>query len=155
MAERKAAKKGTTKPARGVTRKGSSGLTAEERAALRETVQERRGNTEGEGVVLAKIRSMKGADREMGERVHAIVRANAPDLTPKLWYGMPAYANKDGKVVLFFQESAKFKYRYATLGFQDAAQIDEGNVWPTAFALTKLTAAEEAKIGALVKKAVR
>ena len=155
MAATKRAKKGTPKSAKSTGAKGSTGLTAEERAALRETVQERRGQTEGEEVVRAKIRSMKGADREMGERIHAIVRANAPDLTPKLWYGMPAYANKDGKVVLFYQEAAKFKYRYATLGFQDAAQIDDGNVWPTAFALTKLTAADEAKIGGLVKRAVQ
>lgn len=122
---------------------------------MKETVRERRGQSEGEEVVVAKIKTFKGSDRELAERVHAIVRKSAPDLTPKLWYGMPAYANKDGKVICFFQDAAKFKYRYATLGFQDQAHIDDGNVWPTSFALTKLTSADEAKIGALVKKAVR
>ena len=130
-------------------------LSAEEKAAMKETVRERRGQSEGEEVVVAKIKTFKGSDRELAERVHAIVRKSAPDLTPKLWYGMPAYANKDGKVICFFQDAAKFKYRYATLGFQDQAHIDDGNVWPTSFALTKLTSADEAKIGALVKKAVR
>ena len=135
--------------------KSSSGLTAEERAVLKETVRERRGKVDGEEVVVAKIKTFKGSDRELAERVHAIVRKNAPDLTPKLWYGMPSYANKDGKVVCFFQDAAKFKVRYATLGFQDAAHIDDGDCWPTSYALTKLTSAGEARIGALVKKAVR
>ena len=133
--------------------KRSGLLTAEERAAMRETVMERRGKSEGEEVVVAKIKTFKGSDRDLAERVHAIVRKNAPALTPKLWYGMPAYANEAGKVVCFFQDAAKFKYRYATLGFQDPAHIDDGNVWPVAYALTKLSAADEARIAALVKKA--
>ncbi len=145
------AKKAKT-PAKG-TRKPI--LSAEEKAAMRETIRERRGQSEGEEVVAAKIKSMGPADRATAERVHAIVRANAPELTPKLWYGMPAYANSAGKVVCFFQDAAKFKYRYATLGFQDAANIDDGSMWPTSFALTKLSAADEAKIGALIKKAIR
>jgi uncharacterized protein YdhG (YjbR/CyaY superfamily) len=145
--------KKTAHPAAKTARK--SVLTAEEKAAMKETVRERRGQSEGEEVVVAKIKTFKGSDRELAQRVHAIVRKSAPDLTPKLWYGMPAYANKDGKVICFFQDAAKFKYRYATLGFQDQAHIDDGNVWPTSFALTKLTSADEAKIGALVKRAVR
>lgn len=128
-------------------------LTAEEKAAMRETIKERRGQSEGEEVVVAKIKTMKPADRALAERVHAIVRGAAPELTPKLWYGMPAYANKAGKVVCFFQDAAKFKYRYSTLGFQDAASLDDGNVWPTSYALTKLGPSDEAKIKALVKKA--
>jgi uncharacterized protein YdhG (YjbR/CyaY superfamily) len=106
-----------------------------------------------EGAVLAKIAEMGEPNRSMAERIHAIVKANAPALTPKLWYGQPAYA-KEGKVVCFFQSAEKFKTRYATLGFSEEANLDEGNMWPTAFALTELTAAEEARIGALVKKAV-
>ena len=108
---------------------------------------------DGESAVLAKIGALPHPDRAMGERLHAIIKANAPALSPKTWYGMPAYA-KDGKVVCFFQSSHKFKTRYATLGFSDKANLDEGNIWPTAFALKDLTAAEEAKIGALLKKAV-
>ena len=112
---------------------------------------------DGEGEVLAKIADMKGPDRAMGKRLHAIIKASAPALSPRLWYGMPAYAKagKDGKVVCFFQSAQKFKTRYATFGFSDKANLDEGAMWPTAFALTELTAADEARIGALVKKAVR
>jgi uncharacterized protein YdhG (YjbR/CyaY superfamily) len=134
--------------------KASRGLTTSEKAAMRERVKELKGEGEGESAVLEKIKSMQPTDRALAERIHKIVRDNAPALVPKLWYGMPAYANKAGKVVLFFQDAAKFRYRYATLGFQDQATLDEGNVWPTSYALTKLTAADEAKIGALVKKAV-
>jgi uncharacterized protein YdhG (YjbR/CyaY superfamily) len=113
----------------------------------------RAGKVDGESDVLAKIAEMPGSDRALGERLHAVVRANAPALSPRTWYGMPAYA-KDGKVVCFFQSAQKFKTRYATFGFSDNANLDEGAMWPTAFALKELTAAEEAKIGALVKKAV-
>jgi uncharacterized protein YdhG (YjbR/CyaY superfamily) len=134
------------------------GFTAEERAAMRERAQElkagaRRGKADGESDVLAKIAEMPEPDRSMAKRLHAIVKAGAPDLSPRTWYGMPAYA-KDGKVVCFFQSSQKFKTRYATLGFSDRANLDEGDLWPTAFALKKLTATGEAKIRALVKKAV-
>ena len=134
--------------------KASRGLTTSEKAAMRERVKELKGEGEGESAVLEKIKSMQPTDRALAERIHRIVRDNAPELTPKLWYGMPAYANKAGKVVCFFQDAAKFKYRYATLGFQDQANLDEGGTWPVAFALAKLTAAEEREIGALVKKAV-
>jgi uncharacterized protein YdhG (YjbR/CyaY superfamily) len=137
------------------------GFTDEERAAMKERAQElkaaaRRGpradKADGEQAVLAKIAEMPEPDRTMGERLHAIIKASAPALAPKLWYGMPAYA-KDGKVVCFFQGAEKFKTRYSTLGFSDKANLDEGAMWPTAFALAKLTAADEARIGALVKKA--
>ena len=137
-------------------------FTAEERAAMKDRAQElkadaRRGGraskADGEGDVLAKIAEMQKSDRVMAERIHAIIKATAPDLTPRTWYGMPAYA-KDGSVVCFFQSAQKFKSRYATLGFSDKANLDEGTFWPTAYALTKLTAADEEKIGALVKKAV-
>ncbi|WP_067478378.1 iron chaperone [Nocardia amamiensis] len=142
--------------------KAAVGFTDEERAAMKEHAQElktaaRRGSratkADGEKDVLAKIAEMSESDRVMAERIHAVITASAPDLTPKLWYGMPAYA-KDGKVVCFFQSAAKFKARYATLGFNDIANLDEGTMWPTAFALTKLTAADEERIGELVKKAV-
>ena len=130
-----------------------AGFTAEERAAMKERVQElKAGKEDGESAVLAKIAAMGEPDRSMGKRVHAIIRASAPALTPKLWYGMPAYAKND-KVVCFFQSAQKFKTRYATLGFSDKANLDEGTMWPTAFGLTKLTAGDEARIGALVKKA--
>ena len=129
------------------------GFTAEERAAMKEYVQEMKGAGEGESAVLAKIATMKEPDRAMAKRLHAIIRASAPALVPRTWYGMPAYA-KDDKVVCFFQSAQKFKARYATLGFSDQANLDDGRLWPTAFALKDLTAAEEAKIGALVKKAV-
>ena len=141
----------------------SEGLTAEERAALKETIQERKaasrrggkGKADGEADVLAKIAEMPESDRLMAERIHAIVKENAPDLTPKTWYGMPAYADQDGKVVCFFQSADKFKARYATLGFDQAANLDEGTMWPTSWALTELTAADEATIAELVKKALR
>jgi len=137
------------------TTKKPTGFTAEERAAMREHIQELKGGrTEGEDVVLAKIAAMQEPDRALAKRVHAIVRASAPGLSPKLWYGMPAYANADGKVVCFFQDARKFKSRYATLGFSDRANLDDGNLWPTSFAVGQLTAADEAKIAALVKKAV-
>jgi uncharacterized protein YdhG (YjbR/CyaY superfamily) len=138
------------------------GFTDEERVAMKERAQElkaaarcglRADKADGESAVLAKIAKMPEPDRAMGKRLHAIIKASAPALSPRLWYGMPAYA-KDGKVVCFFQSAQKFNTRYATFGFSDAANLDEGHLWPTAFALTELTAAEEAKIGALVKKAV-
>ena len=132
---------------------GGKGFSAEERAAMKERVREQKGSGEGESAVLAKIAQMKEPDRAMAKRVHAAVMAAAPELTPKLWYGMPAYAKGD-KTVCFFQDAAKFKSRYATFGFSDKAQLDDGNMWPAAYALKELTAAEEARIGALVKKAV-
>jgi len=164
MAERKPAKKATQKSAKSTTanNKKSKGFTDEERAAMKERAQElkveaRRGpradKADGESAVLAKIAEMPEPDRAMGKRLHAIIKARAPALSPRLWYGMPAYA-KDGKVVCFFQSAQKFKTRYATFGFSDAANLDEGVLWPVAFALKALTAAEEARIGALVKKAV-
>jgi uncharacterized protein YdhG (YjbR/CyaY superfamily) len=164
MAERKPAKKGTQKTARGPTAidKKSEGFTDDERAAMKERAQElkaeaRRGpradKADGESDVLAKIAEMPEPDRAMAKRLHAIIKASAPALSPKTWYGMPAYA-KDGKVVCFFQSAQKFNSRYATFGFNDTANLDEGAMWPTSFALKKLTATEEARIGALVKKAV-
>jgi uncharacterized protein YdhG (YjbR/CyaY superfamily) len=130
------------------------GFTDEERAAMKDRIQELKADSgDGESAVLAKIAEMPEPDRTMGKRVHAIVRTNAPALTPRLWYGMPAYS-KDEKVICFFQPAQKFKTRYATLGFSDKASLDEGNLWPTTFALKGLTAAEEARIAALVKKAV-
>ena len=154
----------TQKSARSTTTtdKKFEGFTDEERGAMKERAQElkaaaRRGprgkKTDDESAVLAKIAEMPEADRAMAERVHAIIKASAPALSPKLWYGMPAYA-KDGKVVCFFQSAQKFKSRYATFGFSDKANLDQGAIWPTSFALKRLTAAEEKKIGALVKKAV-
>src|SRR5438445_120595 len=145
-----------------VTGKAVKGFTDEERAAMKEHVQElkaeaRRGpgakTADGESDVLAKIAEMPKPDRAMAERVHAIVKASAPALSPRTWYGMPAYA-KDGNVVCFFQSAQKFKSRYATFGFSDKANLDDGNMWPVAFALKELTAADEARIAALVKKAV-
>ena len=133
--------------------KKAKGFTHEERAAMKERAQELK-KAEGESAVLAKIAEMQGQDRAMAKRLHEIVKASAPALSPKTWYGMPAYANKDGKVVCYFQSAQKFNSRYATLGFNDAANLDEGAMWPTSFALKELTATEEAKIGALVKKAV-
>ena len=130
----------------------SKGFTDEERAAMKERAQELK-KAEGESAVLAKIAEMSEPDRTMGGRLHAIIKASAPVLSPKLWYGMPAYA-KDGKVVCFFQSAQKFNPRYATLGFSDTANLDEGAMWPTSYALKKLTAADEKKIAALVKKAV-
>jgi hypothetical protein len=148
MAEKKPGPKGTRKPAKGAA------FTAEERAAMREHVRESKGAAaDGAGAVLAKIAAMPGPDRALGERLHAIVTASAPALVPRLWYGMPAYA-RDGKVVCFFQSAAKFKTRYATFGFQHPATLDDGGMWPVAFAVKGLTAADEARIAALVKKAV-
>jgi uncharacterized protein YdhG (YjbR/CyaY superfamily) len=148
MAEKKAAKKSTKK---------AQTFSAEERAAMRERAAELKAEArkaDGEKALLAKVKEMPQADRVMAERIHEIVKANAPDLSPKTWYGMPAYANKDGKVVIYFQDAAKFDSRYATFGFNDAANLDDGAMWPTSFALKKLTAADEKKIAALVKKAV-
>jgi hypothetical protein len=137
------------------TQKSAKGFTAEERAAMRERAQElKAGKADGESAVLAKIAEMKGSDRDMAKRLHALIKASAPDLSPKTWYGMPAYA-KDGKVVCYFQSAQKFKSRYATLGFSDSANLDKGAMWPTSFALKELNEAEEKKIAALVKKAVR
>src|SRR2546425_6116185 len=158
-------KKETQKSAKSTTAMGKKfkGFTDEERAAMKERVQElkaaaRRGpradKADQESAVLAKIAEMPEPDRAMGERLHAIIKASAPALSPRLWYGMPAYA-KDGKVVCFFQSAQKFKTRYATLGFSDKANLDEGAMWPNAFALKGLTATEEARIAALVKKAVK
>ena len=151
--------KRTQKVAKGTaaSRSTAKGLTAEERAALRETVRERKaaGNKEAEEAALhAKIAEMPGPDRTIAKRLHAIITASAPDLSPKTWYGMPAYADQDGKVVCFFQSADKFKARYATFGFSDTATLDEGAMWPTSFALKDLTPALEKKIAALVKKAV-
>jgi uncharacterized protein YdhG (YjbR/CyaY superfamily) len=134
----------------------SKGFTDDEQAAMKERAQELKAEArkaDGESTLLAKIAEMPEPDRTMGKRLHAIVKASAPDLSPKTWYGMPAYA-KDGKVVCFFQSAAKFKSRYATFGFSDEANLDAGAMWPTSFALKKLTAADEKKIAALVKKAV-
>ena len=164
MAERKPAKKGTQQSTKSTSAIGktSKRFTDEERAAMKERLQElkaaarrgpRTGKADGESDVLAKIAEMPEPDRAMAERLHAIIKASAPALSPRTWYGMPAYA-KDGNVVCFFQSAQKFKTRYATLGFSDKANLDEGAMWPTAFALKGLTAAEEARIGALVKKAV-
>src|SRR5436309_706468 len=142
-------KKATKKPA-----KASKGFTEEERGAMRARAQELKADkADGESAVLAKIAEMPAADRALGERLHAIITASAPALAPKLWYGMPAYA-KDGKVVCFFQSAQKFKTRYATFGFSDKANLDEGHMWPTGFALKELTAADEARISGLVKHAV-
>jgi len=164
MAERKPAKKSTQRSAKSTAiGKKSKGFTDEERAAMRERAEElkaeaRRGpradKADGESAVLAKIAEMPEPDRAMAKRLHAIIKASAPALSPKTWYGMPAYA-KDGKVVCFFQSAEKFNSRYATFGFSDEANLDQGAMWPTSFALKELTAAEEARIGALVKKAVR
>jgi uncharacterized protein YdhG (YjbR/CyaY superfamily) len=152
------AKKATQKSAKRTTATGktSKGWTAEERAAAKAYAQELKAEARGandERAALAAIAAMPKADRAMAERIHAIVKASAPHLSPKTWYGMPAYA-KEGKVVCFFQSAHKFKARYATFGFNDTANLDEGAMWPTSFALKELTAAEEAKISTLVKKAV-
>jgi uncharacterized protein YdhG (YjbR/CyaY superfamily) len=162
MAQRKTAKKGTQRSAKTTTATGktSKGFTDEERAAMKERAQELKAEARanknkpaGESDLLAKIAEMQAPDRAMAKRLHAIVKASAPALSPKTWYGMPAYA-KDGKVVCYFQSAEKFKSRYATFGFSDEANLDEGTMWPTSFALKKLTAADEATIRALVKKAV-
>ena len=149
MAERKGAKKNA--------QKSGKGFTAAERAAMKERAQELKAEARkegGESALLAKIAEMPKPDRDLAERIHAVVKANAPDLMPKTWYGMPAYANADGKVVCFFQSADKFKSRYATFGFSDNANLDKGAMWPTSFALKELTDADEDKIAALVKQAV-
>jgi uncharacterized protein YdhG (YjbR/CyaY superfamily) len=158
MAERKPAKKGTKKTAKGTTapRNSSTLFTAEERAAMKERARELKAasnEAEAEQDVLAAIAKMPGSDRAMAKRLHTIIKDSAPGLSPKTWYGMPAYA-KDGKVVCFFRGADKFKERYAMFGFNDSANLDKGAMWPVAFALTELTAADEKKIAALVKKAV-
>jgi uncharacterized protein YdhG (YjbR/CyaY superfamily) len=153
----KASTKKSTKTSAKSTKKTASGITAGERAAMRELVRERKANLtkeEAEREVLAKIAEMPKSDRAMAERLHALVKANAPDLASRTWYGMPAYT-KDGKVVCFFKSAAKFKSRYATFGFEEAANLDTGAMWPTSYALTELTAADEKKLAALVKKAAR
>src|SRR5215216_397592 len=159
MAERKPTTKGTHKSAKSTTatNKKSKGFTTEERAAMKERAQELKAEAakaDGESALLAKVAEMKGTDRDMAKRLHAIIKDSAPTLSPKTWYGMPAYADKDGKVVCFFQAAQKFNTRYATLGFQDTANLDEGALWPVVFALKELTATEEAKIATLVKKAL-
>ena len=146
--------KSTTKKS---TQKSAKGLTAEERAALKERLKEEKAEREGksaESDVLAKIAEMPEPDRAMAKRLHEIITASTSALSPKTWYGMPAYANKDGKVVCFFTAASKFNSRYATFGFNDTANLDDGTMWPTAFALTELTAADKARIAALVKQAV-
>ncbi len=154
MAARKPAKKATQQSAKRTAGKASKGFTDEEKAAMRERAREvKAGKADGESDVLAKIAEMPEPDRVMAERLHAIIMASAPALSPRTWYGMPAYA-KDGKVVCFFQSAQKFKARYATFGFSDKANLDDGTMWPTSFALKRLTAADEKEIGALVKKAV-
>ena len=156
MAERKPAKTATQKSAKRTSGKSKKvqGFTEEERGAIKARVQELRTDEgDGESAVLAKIAELPAPDRAMGKRLHAIIKTSAPALSPKLWYGMPAYA-KDGKVVCHFQSAQKFKTRYATLGFSDAANLDEGAMWPIAFAVTELTPEVEARIDALVKKAV-
>jgi hypothetical protein len=164
MAEKKPGTKAAQKSAKStaLTGKRYEGFTDEERAAMKDRVQEMKAparrrpsadKADGESDVLAKIAELPGSDRALGERLHAIIMASAPALSPRLWYGMPAYA-KDGKIVCHFQSAQKFNTRYATLGFSDAANLDGGAMWPVAFAVTKLTAADEARIGALVKKAV-
>ena len=151
MKDTKKSAKSTT-----ATDKTSTRFSDEERAAMKERAKELKAGAkkaDGEADVLAKIAEMPGLDRAMAERLHAVIKASAPALSPKTWYGMPAYA-RDGNVVCFFTSADKFKSRYATFGFNDAAKLDDGAMWPTSFALTKLTAADEARIGALVKKAV-
>lgn len=165
MAQKKPVKKAAPKSATKATATGKTaqGFTDAERLAMKERARElkaegrggsRADKADGESALLAKIAEMPAADRAMGKRIHAIVKASAPALTPKTWYGMPAYANEEGKIVCFFQSAHKFKARYATFGFNDVANLDDGTMWPTSFALKKLTAADEARIAALVKKAV-
>ena len=162
MAQSKPATKRTQRPAKAAAATPSKGFTDEERAAMKERARELKadarrgaggGSADGETDLLAKIAEMHESDRAMAERLHAIVKASAPELAPRTWYGMPAYA-KDGNVVCYFKPAQKFKTRYATLGFSDKANLDDGAMWPVAFALTELTAADEARIRALVKKAV-
>jgi uncharacterized protein YdhG (YjbR/CyaY superfamily) len=156
MAEKQATKKATRRSASSTKGTASAGFTAEEKAAMRERVKELKAaqeDADGESEVLAKIAEMNDHDRTMAERVHAIIRAAGPDLSPRTWYGMPAYT-KDGKVICFFRNAQKFKTRYATLGFSDKASLDDGAMWPTDFAVMKLTADVEARIVELVKRAV-
>lgn len=160
MAERKPSKKGMRTLSKNTTATGKKpeGFTDEEKSAMRDRLQEmragsRRGREDGESDLLAKIAEMPPSDRALAERLHAIIKASAPALSPKTWYGMPAYA-KDEQVICFFQSAQKFKTRYATFGFSDKAKLDDGSMWPTSFALKELTATEEARIVALVKKAV-
>jgi uncharacterized protein YdhG (YjbR/CyaY superfamily) len=134
--------------------KKKEGFSAEEKAAMRARAKELKAAAQGEEAIDAALAEMAPSDRALGKKIHAIVKETAPDLTPKTWYGMPAYANKDGKVVVFFRDAGKFKERYAMLGFNDSATLDDGSMWPIAYALTKLSAADEKKIRALVKKAV-
>ncbi len=158
MAEPRTAKKRTQKSATRTTASTMSrGFTADERAAMKERARELKAEAskaDGESEVQAAIAKMQGSDRAMAKRLHTIIKDSAPDLSPKTWYGMPAYANKDGKVVCFFRDAAKFKERYAMFGFNDSANLDKGTMWPIAFALEKLTADDEKTIAALVKKAV-
>ena len=135
--------------------KKNAGFSAEEKAAMRARARELKAAEDGESAIRAALAEMSPKDRALGKRLHAIVTETAPDLTPKTWYGMPAYANKDGKVVVFFRNAGKFKERYAMLGFNDSAKLDDGSMWPIAYALTELSAADEAKIRKLVKRAVR
>jgi hypothetical protein len=152
MAKRKPAGQAAQKSAKSTTK--SAKFTEEELGAMKDRVKElKAAEADGESAVLAKIAEMPSPDRALGKRLHALIKASAPTLTPRLWYGMPAYA-KDGKVVCHFQSAQKFKTRYATLGFSDAANLDEGALWPVAFALKELSAADEARISAVVKKAV-
>ena len=134
--------------------KKKDGFSAEEKAAMRARARELKSAADGESAVQEALAKMSASDRALGKRIHALVKKSAPDLSPKTWYGMPAYANKDGKVVCFFRDAGKFKERYAMLGFNDSANLDQGSMWPIAFALKKLTKADEATIGKLVKKAV-
>jgi len=134
--------------------KKKDGFSAEEKAAMKARAKELKSKADGESAVLAALAKMSAADRALGKRIHAIVKKSAPDLAPKTWYGMPAYANRDGKVVVFFRDAGKFKERYAMLGFNDTAKLDDGSMWPIAFALTKLTKADEATIAKLVEQAV-
>ncbi|MGH2792996.1 MAG: iron chaperone [Actinomycetota bacterium] len=155
MAEKKTAKKGTKASAH--SSKSYKGFSADERAAMKEYAKELKAEAskaDGEKLALAAIAKMPEPDRAMAKRLHALITTSAPNLSPKTWYGMPAYANADGKAVCFFQDANKFKARYATLGFSDLANLDEGGMWPTSFALKKLTPADEKRIAALVKKAV-
>jgi uncharacterized protein YdhG (YjbR/CyaY superfamily) len=136
------------------TTKKKDGFSAEEKAAMRARARELKAAEDGEEAVRNALAEMEPKDRAIGKRIHEIVKKSAPELTPKTWYGMPAYANKDGKVVCFFRNATKFKERYAMFGFNDSASLDDGNMWPVAFAIKKLSAAEEAKLAALVKRAV-
>jgi hypothetical protein len=136
------------------TKKKSDGFSAEEKAAMKARIKEMKASEDGETAIQEALTKMASKDRSLGKRIHAIVKEAAPDLMPKTWYGMPAYANKDGKVVVFFRDAGKFKERYSMLGFNDSAKLDDGSVWPIAYALTKLTPADEKKIRALVTKAV-